>query len=314
MQVHKVIHGEGAQTLTLIPHDADGRPIHVTVGTFEIVDLIESETSPVRVLADGNITHDAIEIAIDTSAGPSEPNKSYFELEDGDTLEVGETYLLGDELIVVERIDEEVALDTDAVYTRTAIRNDHEDGTFLRSCRIKCQFPALVADEDYDKKLGGPFMVIWRFESGGVKYCVGEQIFIDRFSERPMVAATDVLQAYPSLATRVRDVAKVEDAISVATDDFLAEVEAAGRSPSSFKTSRAGKMAIRNKAIEYLLRWQQTEQDTENAGVWEEKYRSLMSSLLNGVPPNSTVSVAPRTNTSPRGSDAMQGHGFIRRS
>ena len=70
----------------------------------------------------------------------------------------------------------------------------------------------------------------------------------------------------------------------------------------------------RNKAIEYLLRWQQTDDDDANADRWEARYKELMAGLLTGVPDHGTIEIHPVDDEAPAGSSQEQVFDMIRRS
>lgn len=316
MRVHKVLYGAGDQVIATVPHDHAHRPVRVTSGTYTIEDLRYSEGSTDRDVASGSFTHDNISIAITSAAGPSQSNDRLIQLGSSTGLVEGTVYLLsglsGQEVVFAEKVD----TTNHRVYTRNPIAGEYSATTSsISSVEIKCTFPdAETSDDQSIDDLGGPYVVTWTFTANSQKYIVAEQIFLERYNDIPFVTSHDIMQAYPALRLRIRNIASVDDAISVAIDEFLADVEAAGRNPSYFRASRAGKMAVRNKAIEYLLRWQQTENDDANADKWEKKYQDLVGTILTGKPPVSTVTINPVNNDAPAGDDRSYGQTVVRRS
>ena len=317
MKVHRLIYNGGAQNLTTIPVDkVTGVPLYVTSATYEILDLREGDGSSNRTVASGSVTFGGIDDTLSAAAGPAENNDKLVTVSDVSSYVEGTTYLLQGlqhtELFVAHEID----TTNNLIYARTPLRYDHAvTTTAVRSVEMTVSFPAAEINDEsetIDDK-GGPYAVVWDFAAGGREYNNVEPIFIVRYDDAPFITEPEVLLAYPGLASRARDPG-VADAIKVATDDFLADIEAAGKDPAYFKTSRSGKIAVRNKAIEYLLRWQQTDDDDANADRWEARYKELMAGLLTGVPDHGTIEIHPVDDEAPAGSSQEQVFDMIRRS
>lgn len=317
MTIHKVRYEGGDQTLRFVPLDDDARAVYVSSGaTYSIEDLREGDTSSGRTIASGNVTYGGLSSAIASAAGPAQNDDRQIEVADVTSFVVGAKYQInglgGSEVFVLEHKDST----NNYLYTRSPLRGDYAVTTSaVRSIELECTFPTAEASNEsaFDDK-GGPYVVKWTYTANGKTYTVSEVIFVVRYDYTPIIDETMVLAAWPGIALRTGRAFNVQEALHVATQDFFADLEAAGKDPAYFKTSRAGQIAVRDKAVEYLLRWQQTENDAEAADKFEEKYQSRINDILNGVPPKDTVEIHPTDDDAQAGSTNMQSFSLMKRS
>lgn len=312
----QILYNEGAQTVRHIPVDAHGRVTRVASAEYSIIDLRESDTSDNRTIqASTAATVDSVTETLTAAAGPGTADPRLLSVPASGVTE-GRTYILEEdgqrEAFVVHRKDTSNA----RIWTKTDLRLDWTTSAQIRGVEISGTFPSAEAnDEDEVEDGGGPYLVIWDYQINGKAYLVADEVWLSRYSIPPFCTEAYVLEAFPALARSMRgDGPSVTQAIKVAHDDLLSELEASGIDPRYFKSLPYLRNTERKRAIEYLHRWKQTDPDTIEADRWEERYMRAVENLTTGKAPIGTVRIDPANNTAPPGSSEEHGNAWFSKS
>ena len=305
-------HGQGAFTLRHIPIDHTGRPRIVSSATFAIDDLRYSEDSPDRAIDSGAATIGTVNTAITVAAGPLASDADLLVVTANTNIAVGRPYL-----IVATSGDQEMtsvrAIDTLNVYTHHDIRSDYAVGALLRSVEITATFPLAEANDDVQIEAAPhPYQVTWTYTIDSDVYVAPVLHWLARTTDAPIVSELDVLRAMPTIGARLRGRASIADAIAVATEDYRADILSSGRFPNDFRGSSIASVAIRDRALEYALRWcGPAQHDVAEADKFRAHYQYLITQLLSGVPRPGVVTVASATNVGVQ--DTRATHSLFRR-
>lgn len=313
----QILYNEGAQTLLHVPVDNHGRVTRVASASYSIVDARHSVTSADReIQASTAATVDSAATTLSAAAGPGTSDPRLLTVASASAFTEGHTYIVEQsgarEAFVVQRKDTA----GNRIWTKTDLRLDWTTGADVLGVEISGTFPSTEAnDEDEVEDGGGPYLVIWDYQISGAGYLVPEEVWISRYAIPPFCTEGYVLEAFPALARSMRgDGPTVSQAIKVAHDDLLNELEASGIDPRYFKSLPYLRNTERKRAIEYLLRWKQTADDSAEADRWEERYMRAVENLTTGKPPVGTVRLDPATDTAPPGSSQEHGHAWINKS
>ncbi|MBK6920418.1 MAG: hypothetical protein IPH07_23665 [Deltaproteobacteria bacterium] len=308
---HRVIYNEGAQTLRHVPVDRRGHVVAVGSATYTLVDLRETTTSGDRVLASGSATVGAVSTLLTTAAGAGVADPTLVAVTSATGITAGHTYAIQaidgrTESFVVERVS---GLN---VYLAHELVGDYTTADSVVSVEITASFPSTpAADETSLWDGGGPYQITWEYTIGDQLYLVPEIIWLTRYSVQPFVTPHDVLLAYPTLGSRARLRATIDDAIAAATQDYVAECESASKDPTLFRATALSKVAVRERAIAYVLDWCG---EAEPAQKHEDAWRRYMNQILVGVPKTGSVTVSRNDDTAAAGTTRRQQQRFIRRS
>lgn len=297
MTQHVVRIDGGDQTLRFVPVDRSGQPRRVTSATYMITDCSKSlSASDYTVVAETAATLAAVDTTLDDAAGPTAAHGSAQRVPVTSTanLAAGRSYLLSSvdgssrELVLASGVDSGVAL-----YGVHPVRGDYASGDLLQSIELEATVPSAEAAEDGEG--GGLYQVTWFYSLNGESWAVPQTIRLARHSVATNVTEASVLLAYPPLADRGRGRFSVATAIAVALDDAMSELSSAGVSPAVLRGGHVLDVAIRNRAIEYMLRWCQTEADSAQADRYEQRYDRLIQNIIIGKPGSDVVEVDPAT-------------------
>lgn len=293
-----IVHGQGARTLRHVPVDRDGRARVVSSATFEIVDLRFSEDAPERAIASGSATLGAVSTTLTAAAGPGETDTDVLPLTSVSGVSTGRPFVVTgpdgtDEVVSVR------AISSLNVFAHHELRHDYPLGSTFRSLEITATFPLEEADDVSEIQAAPhPYQATWTYTIDDDLLVVPVVYWLARTTEAPIVSELDVLRAFPTIGARLRNRASIADAIAVATDDYSAEVRASGRNPLEFRGNQTSQVAVRARALEYILRWcGPASHDVAEADRFRSQYQYLMTQLLAGVPRPGTVTVDTRTNT-----------------
>lgn len=301
---HEITYGGGDQFVYHVPRDRSARAYFVASATYQIVDLSRSEDDADRVVqASGGATVDSTSTTTDAAAGPGQSDNRQIPVTSEAGFAVGHVYQITQDGRSETFLADYVA--SGVVRSSYPLRNDYTTGATVRGLELRGTFPtAEASDEDDMESGGGPYAVIWEYTIDGREHTVLEDAWVVRYSVVPMITETDVLRAWPLANELMRSRATVVDAIAVATEDFLARLEASGRKPELFRHSVVGKVAVRDKALAFLKRWQNADDD---ATRYEESYNRIMNDLTTGQYPERTVEVSQSTNTADKGGEKGYG-------
>lgn len=281
--LQKVQYGQGAQTLRLTPIDAAGRPARVTSASYSIVDVRELETSSDRVIASGSATLSAVDTTLSAAGGAGTANPRQLTLASATGVSVGQRLLAttaeGRTLLVVERIS------GSAITVRDQVPLALPSGTPIQALDLEASFPSDEANDQDALREGREYQCTWTYALQGETIRVAQAVWLVRYTGEAWITEDDVVRAYPSLPDRVRGKVRIVDAITVATQDLIAELEAAGRRAEGYRTGLPGLVAVRNRAIAYCLRWVGSgDTDASYADVCDERYTRLRDNLITGRP------------------------------
>lgn len=284
MKDQQVKYGRGAQTLRFVPIDRAGRPVRVTSATFVIVDVDESEDSTDREIASGSASLAAVNTTLAASGGAGEPDPRALVLTSGTGVTEGRQYLLstaiGRSLVTVD------AVSSASVQVKNTPSVAFPSGSAFQAIELEAEFPAGEANDSDAIEEGRRYQIVWTFTLQGEEWRTGQMIYLVRYSGEAWITEEDVIRAYPTLPDRIRGKCRISDAICVATEDLIAELESADQRAESYRTSTPGAVAIRNRAIEYCLRWCNTDPDTANADLYMARYERLVQNFITGTPGN----------------------------
>lgn len=307
-----VLHGQGAITLRHVPQDRHKRPRIVASATYAIADLRYSEDSAERDVDSGAATIAAVNTAITAGAGPGETDPHRIIVTANTNIATGRSYLLvgadgNDELVSVR------AIDTLNVYTHLALRQDFASGATLRAVELTASFPAAEANDDVEIETAPhPYQVVWTYTIDADIHVVDEIVWLSRTSGGPIVDELYVLNGYPTMGQRLRARADISSAITVATDDYNAEVTASGKDPRTFRGNETARVAVRARALQRCFEWcGGGEHDVRQAERYEAQFKYLMAQLLFGTPRPRTTTVDQPSNTATQ--DVKSSHQILRR-
>jgi len=319
MRSHIVLFAGGDQTLRFVPVDRHGDPNRITGATYGIVDLRRGTTDSDRtIVAAGTAAGlGAASTTLSAAAGPSQAYPDRLAVGSVASFVAGRTFIVEDadgerETFVLDRIDSSNLY----LFARYPLRRDYASGATVRAVELEATFPEAEAADESDTvdSGGGPYQLTWSYSVGGEDYLVPEVVWVSRYTSQPLVTEQEVLLAHPPMASRIRGRFGVGDAIAVATQDFTADLEAAGVDVTYLRTTHSGLRACRAKALEYLFRWLGSEQDLTEADRWEKRYEATLANLTTGKSPQGTAKVSPSDDTAQAGTDAGYGMPIVVRS
>lgn len=289
---HRVLLGQGDQTIRYVPIDALGRPTRVASATYTIVDLTEGSTSSNRtVVASTAATVDAVSTILTAAAGRTASNSRLLSIDSTSGILSGHSYLLatadGDghrELVTAERVA------TGAVHALREVQGIYATSDTLQGIELSATFPAAVADdEDLAIRDRRDYQIVWSFEINSRAYLVPERITVERYSVVPWIGPEDVLRGHPMLKSRLRPGSE-HDALAVATEEIEGELEASGINPAYYRPSTVGRIAVRYLALDYLFRQVGGgEADQTLAETYRARFKTQILQLIANAPPDARI-------------------------
>lgn len=309
----RVVYGEGAHTAYFVPRDEQFRVIVVASATYEIIDPRRSETDADRIkVAEAAATVDGVSTTLDAAAGPGNGSDYLLPLTATTSVALGHTYRVeqnGDgEAVVVGAINSGVS-----VSTLGPLQRDYTTGASFLGCELSCSIPTSVADseDEIESAGGGPFIIIWRYTHAGRDYVIPTQFFLSRFSVAPPLTEAELAAANPPLAETIAGSNfSIAQAIRIAHEDWIADLEAMRIDPQHTLHATVAKRAVREKAQEYLEMWRGRDERAESHA---RRYREAVERIRLGLPPLGTVDVDRVNNVAPQGSSTKR-RGVLARS
>lgn len=311
MTQHRVIFAEGAQSLLHVPVDRRGRAVRVASATYSIVDLRKTEESSDRTIASGSATIAATSTALTAAAGPSSTDGFLVPVTSATGITAGHFYLLSaadgrSELFQVR------AVSNNNVYATHELVGDYTTTDSVVAIEMSASFPSGEAADELELQDGaGPYQVTWEYTIEDQLYLVPEIVWLTRYSVQPFITEADVIVAYPTLGSLARRRVTIADAIAAATQDYVAEAESAGKDPTLYRATHLAKVAVRERAIGYVLGW--CGKDNE-AAKHDEAFMRYVNQMFVGVPKTGSVTVDRDDNVAVAGGDQRQQSRFLRRS
>lgn len=312
--IHRVRYSGGNQTLYHVPRDRHGRARIPASANYLIVRLWKHEDDAEReVQASAAATIDSASTTLSASAGPSQANPRLLAVASSVGFTPGRHYLLSQgelsEVVVCE------AVDTSQVLVRHELRYDYTTSADLDGVEITGTFPsAAAADEEDMEAGGGPYGLIWEYTLATIPYYPLEEVWVTRYTASPLITTADLLRKWPMANRMANERWNLEDAIAAASVDFMADLEASGRDPHYLKHAPTTMACVADKALEYLRRWEQTDEGTIHADMLRQDYDRRIRDLTTGGTPERTAEVRQSTGTSVQGGSLEYGEPLIRRS
>ncbi len=292
----RVIYNQGDQRISVVPiHPDTGSPVVVDSGTdvtVSIVDLRESESSTNRtVLATTTVAQDSFSASLTDTAGYSSADPSAIPAHTSSAAR-GRTYLLQE----FDGPSEVLRLTETGPTSGTAtapLRSNYTAGATLRGVELVATFPTAEAnDEDSVEDKGGPYLVTWTYVVDGQTVVLPTELWVDRFSLAPPIDEAYVLQAMPSMASRVRGRGSVGGAILVAWHDWLALLQGSGKDPSLYPPAHNVQVALRRLAIAYMLDWVSgSDTERDEAANRYAAARAELDGILEGQAPKGQTQI-----------------------
>lgn len=311
---HRLRYQGGNQAVHHVPRDRYGRAAIVEAPTYAIYAGWRSEDDAEReVQASGLATVDAALSDLAGDAGPSESDPKRIPVEDESDFVAGRNYLLAEGTLV--QIVTCESTDTGFVRTRQEIRHPFTTAATLAGVEISGTFPsAAAADEDDLRSGGGPYLVVWSYEIADVDYFPFEEAWVTRYTTQPIIT-TDYLELHwPEVSSMMSSRWNPEDLIAAATDELLADIEAAGRDPHGLQHQRVLQLCAVELCVEKAHRQAKSENALEIANEYRTRYDRRLRDLLTGRAPARTAEVAQSTNTASQGGSKAYGVPILRRS
>lgn len=319
--VHRIITGQGAQTLRHVPRVFQGRAVllsELSTLVFTIEDMRESLTDADRTVATGTPTSDSTSTTTTAAAGKFQTDLTLIPVVSTVGFVKGRPYTISNvqhsELFTVRAIDAA----GNKLYAASALNNNFTTAADVKGVQISASFPALTAD-DADKidnsETGGPYQVSWAYVIDGLQYIVPEQILITRYSLQPWITADELKLADPTIGSRaVNGGSNVEQAVNLATQDFVAKLELTGVNPAQWRTTQAGMNAVRMRALEYVYRWFGTDRDDNLSQGFREDYMNAVTGVLAGNEPFGASRSRQRTDETHDGESSVYGKRWFNRA
>lgn len=310
----RVVYGEGAHTAYFVPRDDQYRVIAVADATYEILDLRRGESDSERTIVSASAaTVDSVSTTLDASAGPGTGADYTVPLTATTSIVVGHTYRIQSgaesEAVIVQGIDSGAS-----VLTLGPLQRDWSSGAAFVGCELSCSIPVgLTDDEDQIESIGaGPFVVIWRYTHAGRDYVMPTQFFLSRYSVVPPVTEAEIAAANPPLAETYGGTTRLAQAIRVAHQDYLADLEAMRIDPHHTLLGDVSRKAVRCLTQAYLEDWRGPTREAV-AERHRKSYESMIDRIRLGLAPLGTVEVKPTTATAEPGSSTSR-RGILARS
>ncbi len=318
MAQHRVVFGEGQQPITHVPRvrgPDSVRLASLSSITFSIEDLTKSVDDADRVVASGTPVSGTETDVTDAIVGRGQSDPKVVSLVDVTGFVKGRPYLIkddsGQEIFTAKHID----ATGDSIIAETGLTGQYASGATVESVTLTAQFPASHADDldIIENREGGPFEIRWGYTYDSDKWLVPEEIWVVRTSVQPWITEDELKLRDPTMVSRVKgDANRYGQAIHVAMDDVLGDLNARGIDPSRWRTSQVGKNMLFKKALSYLYMWKLSDKSDERAEKLEESYQGLLQQVTVGRDPVGTVVINPSTDEAPEGTSRASRSNIIR--
>ncbi len=299
----RVIRSAEGQRITRVPIDpANGAP--VLLGDEPVAVQVFDGDHGGDPLASFTVTQDSVNAPVTAAAGYGEPDPARVQVDPAGVV-VGRRYMLrGDGRQEAGQVRDIVG---GIVFIEHGLRHRYEPGTTtLHGIEVSAPLP------DLDEVRGSDLFVTWSYTLRGERIVMPDTVSLDHFSVTPPIDEAYVRRADPTIHERARSRAAVSDAIVVAWEHYVAEVESAGKDPATFLPSSTRDVALRHLALSYLYEWNGgTDAGANRAEDRRRDYEALVRHLLVGQAPHGTKTVNPAAN---RTSEPDYGQPFFAKS
>lgn len=287
---HRIVYGQGAETLYHVSRDRHGRPTVVGSATYVILDMREGETSSQReVVASTAATLDSGSATTSAAAGRSTADATLLTVDDASDFAEGDRILVAAtdgghrELATVH------ATTATTINTRAPLSGVYASGSSVSGIEMSGVFPSSEAN-DADETVedgGGMYQIVWTYTIDGEVWNVAEPIWVTRYSLQPWATEEEVIRKHPAIKKRVSPTT-MSDALVHATEDVAAALEIVGKDPRQFRLGLAGRLAVIYGALAYIFDQFGGEEDARLAEKYEERSMYFREGLTTGRTPYQT--------------------------
>ena len=277
----RVIYGQGAQTLRLIPVDRHGRPTRVSSANYTIVNLDKAPSASDRtVQAATAASLDAASTTASAAAGAGQSSPRQLTVVSTTGFSEGRQYLLTGldgqrEVITVQGVQSATVL-----HSLHSLQATYASGSTLQGIELSGTFPLSEADDEDNVKNGYRYQVTWDYTLHGQECYVPQLVRLTRYDEEPWIVDADLIRLIPTLPDQVRGRVKLSDCIAEGTRDLLAELEGSGFDPGELRLSAVAQRAVTFRAAAYAHRLAKSEIDDARADLWDQRYERMLHNLL----------------------------------
>lgn len=306
-------YAQGAQTVRLVPIDAQGMPRVVSSATYQIDDLREAELTDRRaVVASTAATLSTVATTITAAAGPSTANPRRVALTSATGVRVGGVYLLRDTTGAVEEAITVARLVSTSLETTRPITRAFATGAAFVGLEAEGTFPSIVAaDETRLESGGGPFQVTWTYTIGSVVYVQPHEKWLTRYSFSPWVRPDEIYRFLPGLASSSGDTVDPHEAIAAATEEFAELMAASGRDPVYLRGAPSSTLYICKRALVHVCRGSRSEALQLMAETFAGEAKAHADNLVIGRPPMRTSVVSHVDNLAAAGGEKASAGGYF---
>jgi|GEM_PF-3657419 len=292
--MHRVVFGEGDQTLYWAPVDLEGRPVRPGTVTYSLVDLRVAQSDATRVLGSGAASYAGGDTTSSAAAGPAQADPKLVAVSSATGFVVGRMA----EILEAGQWERFELADIAGsnLYATRDLRADYSAGATVRGAEATATFPGTEADDELEvEDEGSRYQLSWLYDHGGRSYVVPQAVWLDRYSVVPFIDQRDILRVYPRMTQRAGDL--ITPAIAGATEDFVARLATANIDSRQYRGSILARVAVRAKALAYLFEWGRTADDLEVAGRFRDDFDRHCEQILTGHEDRETVHVSRADDT-----------------
>lgn len=279
----RVIFGQGDQTIRFVPVDRNGRPTRVTSATYSIVDIDRAQDDARRVIATGAAVLAAVSTTTSAACGHGQPSPQSITLTSAALVSAGRTYLLssdagGRSLVTI------AAITGTNAQTLHRISGAYATGSAFQSIELEATFPAAAAADEEALQDGRRYQIVWTYAIEGEPWITAQLVHFVRYSGEAWITEAECVLGYPTMPDRMRNRGRISDAIAMATDDVIGELEGSNIVAEQYRTSSNGRRAVRFRALEYCLRWLEGADDLALADKYETRFDRLIRTIITAHP------------------------------
>lgn len=304
MTDHVIHHGEGAQTLTLIPQDDHGRPTAPSSATYGISNLrhIEDAADRVVVASGTSATVDTTTATTDDTAGSGTEDPKVVPVDSTTGFVVSRHYLIQG-VDGRREVFECLAIAAgDSLVANRELRHRYASGSTVRGIEVQATFPAATANDDLELDVRNPFAIDWVL-TGVTPSRVRKMAWIQRHEPGIRATVRDIKRIDQTVEVYAGNRVDLGECLAAAHDDLdaLLSIYPGGRSVAERHLGRVGKLYETWRALWFVYRQlgEQFEARTEDARRRSEFYET---NLLSGQEPEGATSFSRHSDVSPDGS------------
>ncbi|MEM9463260.1 MAG: hypothetical protein AAGF11_54465 [Myxococcota bacterium] len=265
----------------------------VDTADYVLENLERSAGAERRLVASGTSTIDPTSTQTVEVAGPAPGEPRDRRVTSGGPLRPGPLLLRESsgrsELVCVEST---TTSGTPTIVLTTPLRHSYAAGAQLRGIEHTATFPATAApDGSY---AGHEYRLLWSYTIDGETHLFPESVSVSRHSTQPPITAQFIIASHPYLPDRIGVRGTISGAISLAYDEYLAELEAHDIPPQDIIPGKVVQLAIRERALYHCYRWIG---DADLKSDAKDEANRWMKAVIRGCTPRGNPQIHPRTDT-----------------